>query len=195
VNSKETFSFSKVQRGLGSGDETSTPAFVLLSFKDGQGTIRENITLSLSPLNQGYTSEGLDLQPGNYELLEFSILDGAHKTLYATPKEGSALAPNIANPLPLGFVVSQNGAGQFVPPVLEVTPDDTPGAFGYTSFGLNTTDNTDVMLINQMLKLRSAVCSMKMWMRISGSAAMMPIIYCNGKRLQLRRPCRQPVGS
>ncbi|SHH78378.1 hypothetical protein SAMN04488109_5384 [Chryseolinea serpens] len=154
ANAKETFSFSQVQRDAGTTDGTSTPAFVLLNLKDGQGNLQENITLALSPRDQGYSSEGLDLQPGNYELLEFAILDGAHKTLYATPKEGSALAPNIANPLPLGFVVSQNGGGKVVPPVLAVTPDDTPGAFGYTSFGIDTTNPNEVMLIKSNVKVK-----------------------------------------
>ncbi|HEY5749538.1 MAG TPA: hypothetical protein VIU12_25900, partial [Chryseolinea sp.] len=153
-NGKTTFSFSQAQRDLGSGHGTSTPAFVLLSLKDGQGNVRENITLALALRDQGYSSEALDLQAGNYELLQFAILDGAHKTLYATPKEGSALAPTIANPLPLGFVVSKNGGGQVVPPVLEVTPDDTPGAFGYTTFGLDPTNTTEVMLIKSNVKVQ-----------------------------------------
>jgi hypothetical protein len=154
VKGKETFSFSQVQRDAGTTDGTSTPAFVLLNLKDGQGHVQENITLALSPIDRGYSSEGLDLQPGNYELLEFTILDGAHKTLYATPKEGSALAPNIAHPLPLGFVVDQNGGGKIVPPVLAVIPDDTPGAFGYTSFGTDTTIPDEVMLIKSNVKVK-----------------------------------------
>ena len=153
VVGKEVFSFSMVQRSSSPADDPTTPAFVLLTLKDSQGNIQENISLSLSASDQGYQSAGLDLPVGNYQLLEFVILDGAHKTLYATPKEGSALAPYIASPLPLGFVVAQNGVGQFIPSVLEVMPDDTPGAFGYTSFGLDGTGNTDVMLIKSNVKV------------------------------------------
>lgn len=150
---QEVFSFSQVQRNSDPAAETGTPAMVLLTIKDGQGYMQKDISLSLSAAGQGYQSAGLELPAGNYQLLEFAILDGAHKTLYATPKEGSALAPHIANPLPLGFVVSKNDVGQFVAPVLEVTPDDTPGAFGYTSFGLNGTADAEVMLIKSNVKM------------------------------------------
>ncbi|AYB33131.1 hypothetical protein [Chryseolinea soli] len=150
---KQVFSFSEVERNSGAADETTTPAFVLLTLKDSQGNMRENISLSLSPSGQGYQSAGLDLPAENYQLLEFVIIDGAHKTLYATPKEGSALAPYIANPLPLGFVVSQKGVDAFAPPVLGVTPDDTPGAFGYTSFAPGGAGNSDVMLIKSNVKM------------------------------------------
>jgi hypothetical protein len=153
VSSRETFSFSQVQRDLGNADGTSTPGFVMLSLKDGEGNVRQNIKLALSAVDQGYSSEGLDLKPGNYELIQYAILDGAHQTLYATPKEGSALAPTIANPLPLGFVVSQSG-GNVAPLVLAVTPNDTPGAFGYTSFGIDTTNTADVMLIKSNVKVK-----------------------------------------
>jgi len=153
VIGKQVFSFSQVQRTGDGAAETATPAFVLLTLKDGKGNIQENISLPLSALGQGYQSDGLDLSAGNYQLIEFAILDGAHKTLYATPKEGSALAPFIANPLPLGFVVAQNSADQVVPLVLEVTPDDTPGAFGYTRFGVDGTDNAGVMLIKSNVKV------------------------------------------
>jgi hypothetical protein len=99
--------------------QASTPAIILLSVQDRQGKRQENIKLVLYNFGKGYVSENLELQTGCYQLIQFAVMDAAHKVMYATPTEGSDLAEYVTDPLPMAFVVTNEGT-QVIPQVLIV---------------------------------------------------------------------------
>lgn len=143
---KATFSLSPQTRNSSRVSETTTPAFVLLSIKDGDGNVQENIKLPLFPFGQSYLSENLELQTGEYELTQFLVLDESDKIIYATPLEGSDLAQYITDPLPMKFTITKEGS-QIIPQVLEVLDDDAPESFGFASFGFEVISSSSTVLV------------------------------------------------
>jgi hypothetical protein len=151
---KATFSLSPKARGNGRVGETTTPAFVLLSIKYSSGkVVEEDKKLPLFPFGQGYLSESIELPTGTYQLTKFAVLDAANKVIYATPLEGSDLAKYVADPLPIEFLITENGVENVVPQVLEVTPDDIPESFGYVSFGFEIIKKTRLDYYTQSYNL------------------------------------------
>jgi hypothetical protein len=131
-----TFSLSLKTKSGGRTAETATPAFVLLSLKDGNDkAVQNSKKLPLFPFGQSYLSENLSLQTGTYLLTEFAVLDASNKVIYATPLDGSDLAKYVADPLPISFTISENTTIQVVPQVLAITSEDAPESFGLASFG------------------------------------------------------------
>lgn len=84
-------------------------------------------------IGEVYISEPLALPGGNYELTDFLVADGAGNIVYATPREGSELAPWVDDPLPQAFAVSDNAIAQVD---VQVLPVDArlPEQFGYATF-------------------------------------------------------------
>jgi hypothetical protein len=134
---KVTFSFAPHARSSNGGrvNDTSVPAFVLLSIIDSEGITQENIKIPLFAFGQSFLSENLNLQTDSYQLTAFAVLDTDNKIIYATPREGSDLAKYVAQPLPLDFTIVENLNTQIIPQVLAVSTDDTPESFGLASFG------------------------------------------------------------
>ena len=140
------FSFYQKDRSNGRTKETTTPAFVLLEIKDGNGNKQEEIKLSLFPFGQGYLSENLELPIGSYQLTQFVVLDASGTVIFATPFDGSELAKYIDNPLPIEFTITNEGT-EVKPQVLAVEPEDNPELFGYASFGFEVISNDSVILV------------------------------------------------
>jgi hypothetical protein len=93
-------------------------------------TLKQIVLLTLG---SEYVSEPLLLPPGEYTLKDFLIADAAGNTLYATPKEGSPLAPWIADPLPISFSVTGNAVTGLDVQVLAVG-EHSAEEFGYVTF-------------------------------------------------------------
>lgn len=140
---KANFSVSSEQADNGRAGEIDKPAFVLVSIKDSHGNEQENIKLSLFTFGQGYVSENLELQSGNYQLIQFLVLDASDKTIYATPREGSNMAHFVIDPLPIEFAITENEGTAINPQVLRVLDEDTPEDFGYANFGFEVIGKGD----------------------------------------------------
>ncbi len=123
VKSQVKFSISEVIASNGRLKETVTPAFVKLSLVNGSGDVQELIKLRLYDFGQAYLSESLELLVGEYQLTHFEVLDESGKTIYATPSESSDLANYVADPLPITFMVKNEGI-RVTPQVLAVQDDD-----------------------------------------------------------------------
>lgn len=89
--------------------------------------------LEVLELNGEYISEPLLLPPGDYTLTEFLVADADGQTVYATPKEGSPLAPFVGDPLPAAFTVSDNAVTGLDVQVL-IIGDHSAEEFGYVAF-------------------------------------------------------------
>ena len=135
TTNKIAFSFSKATRNVDT-TQLAEPTFILFSIKDMNGNTRNGMKLSLARFGKDYLSENLELEPGNYQLNEFVVLDSTLNTVYATPTEGSELANYVADPLPIEFTVG-NEEKRLTPQVLAVEPKDNPERFGYASFGFD----------------------------------------------------------
>jgi hypothetical protein len=92
--------------------------------------------IRLLRIGEAYISEPLALPGGNYELTDFLVADGADNIVYATPREGSELAPWVDDPLPQVFAVSDNAIAQVDVQVLPVEAR-LPEQFGYVTFRID----------------------------------------------------------
>jgi hypothetical protein len=92
--------------------------------------------LRLLKIGNGYISEPVALEGGNYELTDFLVADGAGNVVYAAPKEGSDLAVYVDDPLPQAFAVTDNAIAEVS---VQVLSTDTHPAeqFGYVAFDVD----------------------------------------------------------
>ncbi|MGC4022518.1 MAG: hypothetical protein QM734_11520 [Cyclobacteriaceae bacterium] len=142
-----SFSLSSKPRQGGRETVGVVPAAVLISINDSQGkVVYENKKLTLFSFGQGYLSETLQLNVGNYKLTKFLVLDVNDKIIYATPLEGSELAKYVDDPLPINFTVV-GGTATVTPQVLAVESTDKPESFGYVNFGF------EIVQVNNEYKL------------------------------------------
>lgn len=148
-----SFSLSQKIRTGSRTMDTTIPAALLISVKDDKDNlVYDNRKLSLSTFGQGYISESLKLNIGNYSLTQFIVLDASGNSIYATPLEGSALASEVVDPLPIKFSITENGSNTVTPQVIAVTQQNTPDSFGYASFGFEIVGN-EVVKINANVKI------------------------------------------
>ncbi|HEU5291814.1 MAG TPA: hypothetical protein VFU05_14290 [Cyclobacteriaceae bacterium] len=129
------FSFSNNTEGGRIGDAPA-PVAVLISLADANdNVIEQDKRLPLYAFGSGLVSENLQLATGNYKLMKFMVLAADNTVIFATPVEGSPLAHLVNDPLPMSFVVTENGTTLVTPQVVPVTSVNTPENFGYVSFG------------------------------------------------------------
>jgi hypothetical protein len=89
--------------------------------------------VALLKFGDEYVSEPLALAGGDYELTEFLVADSAGNVGFATPQEGSELAPWVDDPLPQAFSVTNNAIARVDVQVLS-TEAHQPQQFGYVTF-------------------------------------------------------------
>lgn len=101
--------------------------------------------VTLLKMGEEYISEPVALPAGNYELTDFLIVNAADEVVYATPKEGSAMAHLVDDPLPAAFTVG-NDAITGLPVQVVPTGDTPPAAFGYVTFQVDVVPGTSFRL-------------------------------------------------
>jgi hypothetical protein len=101
--------------------------------------------INLLKIGEEYISEPVGLPVGNYELTDFLIVNADDEVVYATPKEGSAMAHLVDDPLPAAFAVGEDAITglnvQVVP-----TGATPPAAFGYVTFQVDVVPGTSFRL-------------------------------------------------
>jgi hypothetical protein len=140
----------KVQFALGlrsSGDATgriqaTVPegAAVLISITSPDGDpVYTHKRLTIFHLGEGYVTEPLLLEPGDYTITDFWVVQDSAEVLFLAPKAGSPLASFVSKPVPFDFSVGTDAVAD-VP--IEVVDADGHIAedFGYASFSLNIVD-------------------------------------------------------
>ena len=83
----------------------------------------------------GFVSEAVELDPGNYKLTKFMVINLSGGVIFAAPVEGAPLAYLVDDALPVGFSIAAGTSTSVAPEVLPVN-GHTPGDFGYVSFGI-----------------------------------------------------------
>ena len=109
---------------------------IMVSIEDmtGNSVISDSL-IPVYAFGTGFTSENVELQAGDYNLTKFLVINPSGTVIYAAPIEGSPLAYLVNNPLPLNFSIRADQITTVAPEVLLVG-DQTPGQFGYASFGM-----------------------------------------------------------
>jgi hypothetical protein len=109
-------------------------ASVYVTIEDASGHEVHTWTyIKLLELNGEYITDPLLLPPGDYMLTDFVVGNSSGLIIYATPKEGSALAAWVDDPLPTPFTVSNNAVVGLDMQVLD-TAEYHAEDFGYVTF-------------------------------------------------------------
>jgi hypothetical protein len=131
----------------------SAPAYVVLTYTAGDGSLSQDVRLPISLVNNVFGSAPLELPAGNYQLQQFTAIDSDNKVIYAAPKKGSDKAGQVTLPLVIEFTVGQNTTIEVTAEVLEVSPEDTPADYGYSNFGVGGTNGSSEVLIKTNVKI------------------------------------------
>lgn len=89
---------------------------------------------------QSFVTKSLKLNVGKYRLTEFMLVDSSGTVTWATPAEGSRLAPLVNDPVPINFAVYANNTTQVYPQVVRVA-NHQPDEFGYVNFNVEFIDH------------------------------------------------------
>lgn len=111
-----------------------TEALVTIANENGE-VIYEKEPIPLYHFGGSYMTKALELPAGDYQLLEFMLIDETGTVLWATPKEGSPLAHLVDDPLPVHFSVHPNTSTSLQIQVVRVA-NHPPEDFGYISFAI-----------------------------------------------------------
>jgi len=138
---KAEFSLSMPEEGSkslsGSSLDDGTMSYhILISVEDTDGnSVISDSLIPVYAFGPGFTSENVEIEAGDYNLTKFLVINPAGEVIYAAPVEGSPLAYLVNDPLPVGFTIFADQVTRVAPEVLLVG-DQTPGQFGYASFGM-----------------------------------------------------------
>jgi len=138
---KAEFSLSMPEEGSkslsGSSIDSGIMSYhIMISIEDMEGnSVISDSLIPVYAFGTGFTSENVELQTGDYNLSKFLVINPSGIVIYAAPIEGSPLAYLVNDPLPLGFSILSGQVTTVAPEVLLVG-DNTPGQFGYASFGM-----------------------------------------------------------
>ena len=135
-----SFSFEQIEVQILSSARQKVAAskadarYVVVTIENSTGTkIYDAKKLELYNFNGSFISESLSLDVADYKLTSFLVLDVNNIVIYSTPLEGSALANQVIDPLPINFTVSKDQVAKITPEVL--TSAGVPVSdFGYASF-------------------------------------------------------------
>lgn len=123
--------------GTKSGSDSVIVSYqVLISVQDQAGnTVFTDKTVPLYVFGNGFVSESVEIEAGDYKLTKFMVINVSGEVIYAAPLEGSSLAYLTDKPLPLNFSILPGKITTVLPEVLSVG-DQTPDKFGYASFSV-----------------------------------------------------------
>jgi hypothetical protein len=129
----------------GSEDLEDARTLVVTILDDLGNPVYDQEQLSLFNFSGTMAAEPISLNPGNYQLTEFLVLDEQGVVIYATPVEGSEYAHLVSDPLPIDFSITADQTTDVVPEVID-TEEFTPDVFGYTSFQFTLAEHFNFLL-------------------------------------------------
>lgn len=134
-------------RGNAAGAEAYEDArSLIVTIEDDQGNVvYDQEQIELFNFSGTLAGEPLSLNPGNYQLTEFLVLNDQGEVIYATPIEGSEYAHLVNDPLPIDFIITTDQTTQVVPEVID-TEEFTPDAFGYATFQFNIVEHFSFLI-------------------------------------------------
>ena len=133
---KMQFTFSLPIENSGGRTRVDLPdgASLLISLEKGNGeVILEQHQIALQKEGDSYVSATIELANGNYNIIDFRVVDDSLKVLFATPRKGSPLSAKIAQALPYRFISDESSGSHLRIEVLDARMK-TSKSFGYSSF-------------------------------------------------------------
>ncbi len=140
-----TLSFSEITENLKSASTVVPYAIVATIIDESGNTICDEVEMELYSFGSEYVTQALTLDPGDYQLTEYYVIDSDNNVIYATPQEGSTYASWVEDPLPIDFSVSKDEVTALAPEVVS-TENSDPEDFGYTTFRLNVVESFDFLM-------------------------------------------------
>lgn len=127
-------------------DERPSSILITIMSKTNNELIYNLKKLPLYELGEGYITEKLELFVGQYEVLEFAVLNEEEEVIFLTPKEGSEFASLVETPLPKSFIVNASEVSEVT---LEVIRADLgePADYGYAVFNFDVINTLEKGLI------------------------------------------------
>jgi len=122
------------------------PTFIIVSINDSKGDeVYSSEKIELYNFEGSYISKPLALVPGDYELVQFALIDSSNSVIYASPVIGSSKAYLVQQPLPIAFTINTDIVTKLVPEVLS-TDESQPEDFGYSTFSFNIVPTLDFLI-------------------------------------------------
>ncbi|ULQ56014.1 hypothetical protein KJS94_15300 [Flavihumibacter rivuli] len=117
--------------------QSLTNLAAVISLTDGQG--REVVNARRMPLvaENGYRTDTLKLEEGNYSVTRFLVVDETGKVLFVVPIANSPKAALVSTPLPFVFGVAKKSETTHPLQVAKVEKSDRASDFGYPAGSFN----------------------------------------------------------
>ena len=125
---------------------SDTAKYVLVSIINESGDLIYDLKkLQLFNFNGYLLSEKIHMFQGNYELIEYLVLNENHNIIYACPVEGSKYSDLVTDPLKIQFNTVSDQITKVVPEVISVAESE-PNDFGYSTFSFNLKSTFNLQL-------------------------------------------------
>ncbi|MBV6640772.1 MAG: LamG domain-containing protein [Cyclobacteriaceae bacterium] len=139
------FNFSNAQNtGARILEETIDKIVISIETIDGELLV-ESHEINVSTFGTGYISKPFIMVIGEYKITEFLVLNESDEIIYATPKDGSALASLVDNPLPISFQVLSDEITKVNIEVIETATHD-PEDLGYSTFSFDIIPTQEILI-------------------------------------------------
>ncbi len=126
--------------------QSDSAAYVLISVNTSEGeAVVKRHKLKLYRFNDEYISEPIAFGNGNYQLIEYFVLDQKDQIIYATPKAEAKLDYLVSQPLPIDFSISKDQTQKVTPQVV-ATHGVSAANFGYATFAFSAVETRNLMI-------------------------------------------------
>jgi hypothetical protein len=133
VNISFSFPESKLKSGDNCGLDDAVSAIITIQKKDGEATEFTSTPIDIYKMNGMVFTQKIALEVGEYELVEFLLINNQGEVLSAIPMEDSPLAEYVDDPLPMDISVAKDLSRDYAVQVM-CTNGFTPKDFGLTWF-------------------------------------------------------------
>lgn len=124
----------------------ANPSSVVVSIESSTGeVILDEQKIDIISFNNSYLVNPILLEQGDYKLTKFLVLNESEEVVYASPVEGSVLAPFVSNPLALPFSIGSDEVTQVEIEVVN-TESINPEDLGYASISFTIVPSLDVLV-------------------------------------------------
>ncbi len=151
IKLKGSISMSLEKTGSLKSTETEDVSAVYVSVKNSSDEYVYNMQeLTLLSFNGGYITGNIELEEGDYTVIDFIVVNDQDSVVYLSPKEGSELASMVDYPLPVSFSVSASDTSSVSLQVISADLGDAAD-YGYTNFTFDVVDNNTVSTLDSGL--------------------------------------------
>ncbi len=122
------------------------PNSVVVSLESNSGEIILNEKkISIVSFNSSFLVDPILLEQGDYKLTKFLVLNANEEVIYASPVDGSVLAPFVSNPLSLNFSIDADQVTEIEVEVVNTESID-PEDLGYVSISFKIVPTLDILV-------------------------------------------------